>query len=34
MRRGPRMSITLEDIKEKAQQLSEMERAALALALL
>lgn len=28
------MSITLEDIKEKAQQLSEMERAALALALI
>ncbi|MFO1364411.1 MAG: addiction module protein [Burkholderiales bacterium] len=28
------MSITLEDIKEKAQQLSEMERAELALALI
>ncbi len=28
------MSTTLEDIKEKAQQLSEMERAALALALI
>jgi len=33
-RRGTRMSTALEDIKEKAQQLSEMERAELALALI
>ncbi len=34
MRWGPSMSTTFEDIKEKAAQLSELERAELALALI